>query len=128
MAQHKWHKEIKAWADGAEIEYRELGWEEWVVWGVWNDNDDPHWDNDDYEFRIKPKVKITGRVASNTWLEEHEVRIEALEKIVSPQPKDEKPQYLYVSQGHDGKPDISFLDHQGCIGKIKLEVDDVGTT
>jgi hypothetical protein len=21
MAQHKWHKEIKAWADGAEIEY-----------------------------------------------------------------------------------------------------------
>jgi hypothetical protein len=22
MKQHKWHKEIKAWADGAEIEYR----------------------------------------------------------------------------------------------------------
>jgi hypothetical protein len=57
MKQHKWHKEIKAWADGAEIEYRELGWEEWVVWGVWNDNDDPHWDNYDYEFRIKPTPK-----------------------------------------------------------------------
>ena len=36
----------------------------------------------------------------------------------------QEPQYLYISQGHDGKPDISFLDHQGCIGKIKLEVDD----
>ena len=41
---------------------------------------------------------------------------------IKPQPKE--PQYLYVSQGHDGKPDISFLDHQGCIGKIKLEVDE----
>jgi hypothetical protein len=120
MTQHKWHKEIKAWADGAEIEYRNNGFENWVL----ETSPAPDWLFDNY--RIKPKVKITGRVASNTWLEEHEVRIEALEKIVSPQPKE--PQYLYVSQAHDGKPDISFLDHQGCIGKIKLEVDDVGTT
>jgi hypothetical protein len=124
MAQHKWHKEIKAWADGAEIELRFSDRQK--HFDDWSPLIAECWDDDAFEFRIKPKVKITGRVASNTWLEEHEVRIEALEKIVSPQPKE--PQYLYVSQAHDGKPDISFLDHQGCIGKIKLEVDDVGTT
>ena len=47
--QHKWHKEIKAWADGAEIEmwygYR---WEK--VYSV------IEWDKD-YEYRIKPQPK-----------------------------------------------------------------------
>jgi hypothetical protein len=93
MTQHKWHKEIKAWADGAEVQWKAYATEfEWIDVG----DGRPMWHRDDVEFRIKPQPK--------------------------------EPQYLYVSQAHDGKPDISFLDHQGCIGKIKLEVDDVGTT
>jgi hypothetical protein len=51
---HKWHKEIKAWADGAEIEQRH------------NDHTDNQWDDFDsdwgdgasgWEFRIKPQSK-----------------------------------------------------------------------
>jgi hypothetical protein len=81
--QHKWHKEIKAWADGAEIELYRAG--EWV------DCDVPVWGNQS-EYRIKPQPK--------------------------------EPQYLYVSKGDDGKPELSFIEHQDVIGKIKLEVDD----
>jgi hypothetical protein len=94
MAQHKWHKEIKAWADGAEIECicisddydNPTHWKQVIKF--------PEWDDENMEFRIKLQPK--------------------------------EPQYLYVSQAHDGKPDISFLDHQGCIGKIKLEDNDNG--
>jgi hypothetical protein len=32
-----------------------------------------------------------------------------------------EPQYLYVSKGDNGKPELSFIDHQESIGKIKLE-------
>jgi len=49
--QHKWHKEIKAWAEGAEIEFKELGKEEW------NNDDDPEWCDPSFEFRIKPQPK-----------------------------------------------------------------------
>jgi hypothetical protein len=49
MAQHKWHKEIKAWADGAEIETCKAG--------VWFENDYPQWHSSDYQFRIKPQPK-----------------------------------------------------------------------
>ena len=49
MAQHKWHKEIKAWADGAEIEIylQGMGWQKC---------DSPYWDdnNEAVEYRIKP--------------------------------------------------------------------------
>jgi hypothetical protein len=49
MTQHKWHKEIKAWADGAEIEFlsEENGW---------LDAGHPEW-NEDSEYRIKPQPK-----------------------------------------------------------------------
>jgi hypothetical protein len=46
---HKWHKEIKAWADGAEIEYLNLE-------GNWMEIDDPLW-HDACEYRIKPQPK-----------------------------------------------------------------------
>ena len=51
MKQHKWHKEIKAWADGAEIEYR-------IRDGNWHDvgDDPPEW-NEYSEYRIKPQPK-----------------------------------------------------------------------
>jgi hypothetical protein len=57
MKQHKWHKEIKHWADGGKIEFRELGWEDWIDWGVWNDNGDPEWCDPSFEYRIKSQPK-----------------------------------------------------------------------
>lgn len=53
---HKWAKEIKAWADGAEIECREIfsngdytDW--WIV-------HEPEWDmNPVTEYRLKPQPK-----------------------------------------------------------------------
>ena len=46
MTQHKWHKEIKAWADGAEIEACSAG--------IWFSTDYPNWHVNN-EFRIKPQ-------------------------------------------------------------------------
>jgi hypothetical protein len=46
--QHKWHKEIKAWADGAEIEA--------FVGREWHPCKYPAWDNNS-EYRIKPQPK-----------------------------------------------------------------------
>ena len=56
MKQHKWHKEIKAWADGAEIEER------WISQNTEEDEwreaqTSPMWDCDGLEFRIKPQPK-----------------------------------------------------------------------
>jgi hypothetical protein len=52
MAQHKWHKEIKAWADGAEIERRRYGDKEW------ENCENPNWLNPySHEFRIKQQPK-----------------------------------------------------------------------
>ena len=48
MTQHKWHKEIKAWADGAEIEVCKAG--------IWYGTDYPNF-HDSVEFRIKPQPK-----------------------------------------------------------------------
>ena len=49
MKQHKWHEEIKAWADGSEIQYR-------IKDGNWHDvgDDPPEW-NEWSEYRIKPQ-------------------------------------------------------------------------
>ena len=49
--QHKWHKEIKAWADGAEIQFKYEDEYEWV------DEDIPDWSDVELEFRIKPQPK-----------------------------------------------------------------------
>jgi hypothetical protein len=55
MPQHKWHKEIKAWADGAEIEqiytYANLNFDSWEQVKY------PCWYEDDAQFRIKPQPK-----------------------------------------------------------------------
>ena len=52
MTQHKWHKEIKAWADGAEIERRRYGDKDW------ENCENPNWLNPySHEFRIKPQPK-----------------------------------------------------------------------
>ena len=51
MTQHKWHKEIKAWADGAKIEHR------WVGDKDWQEVKNPIWTSCDLDFRIKPQPK-----------------------------------------------------------------------
>ena len=50
MVAHKWAKEIKAWADGAEIEVFMKSSQSWVYCK------DPDWLNE-YEYRIKPQPK-----------------------------------------------------------------------
>lgn len=42
---------IKAWADGAEIQYKTNNGHYWV------DDKDPCWNIDEFEFRIKPEEK-----------------------------------------------------------------------
>jgi len=145
MKPHRWAKEIKAWADGAEIEiYRH---DNWTV------TDNPQWHPaNEYRIKSQPKediIKMTccfcGQVIPyNTY---HAC---TTEHNVKPQPKDLKekieriaakvlsegfstqpvePQYLYayfdykklainwsISGGNTGQGDY--------IGKIKLEVDD----
>lgn len=49
---HKWHKEIKAWADGAEVEFQYPDQDnKWLL------DNDPQWNDRDYVFRIKPQPK-----------------------------------------------------------------------
>ena len=51
MKQHKWHKEIKAWADGAKIEVKHIAENEW-------ENFEGDWSlTEGYEFRIKSHLK-----------------------------------------------------------------------
>ena len=55
MKPHKWAKEIKAWADGAEIEqrlYKSDGWTKWEIPAY-----TPTFYTDGAEFRIKPQPK-----------------------------------------------------------------------
>lgn len=56
MKQHRWHKEIKAWADGAQIERRYLRTDN--EWSIWVETDNPSWsETGEDEFRIKPHPK-----------------------------------------------------------------------
>jgi hypothetical protein len=50
MTPHKWSKEIKAWADGAEIESKYVG----LAWEV---DKCPFWNRSGGKFRIKPQPK-----------------------------------------------------------------------
>ena len=50
MAQHKWHKEIKAWADGGEVEFYDPVTETWEL------IEEPLW-WDKTKYRIKPQPK-----------------------------------------------------------------------
>lgn len=52
MTPHKHAEVIKAWADGAEIQYRSP--ESMSI--SWNDTKDPAW-NVEFEYRVKPQPK-----------------------------------------------------------------------
>jgi hypothetical protein len=51
---HKWHNEIKAWADGARIECRVIGWisNQFNPWYTKPDCSTPDWHDPNLEFRI----------------------------------------------------------------------------
>ena len=51
MQKHKWHKEIKAWADGADIEWS------FLELCDWHETPIPTWDDPRCNFRIKPQPK-----------------------------------------------------------------------
>ena len=63
MAQHKWHKEIKAWADGAEIEYKADNYGGWHNWF-----EEMGWYNF-RQYRIKPQPKEPQYINVYGWLE-----------------------------------------------------------
>ena len=50
--QHKWHQEIKAWADGIEIEAK---WD--VTNSGWFLDPIPRWNNTEWQYRIKSQPK-----------------------------------------------------------------------
>jgi hypothetical protein len=93
MTQHKWHKEIKAWADGIKIEQRH------------NDHTDNQWVDFDgdwgdaasgWKFRIKPQPKEPQYLY--VYYNSNECEFELEDRVL-------KNPYLR------------------CIGKIKLEIE-----
>ena len=63
MTQHKWAKEINAWADGAKIEHR------WIGDKDWQEVKNPIWTSCDLDFRIKPQSKEPQYIKVYGWLE-----------------------------------------------------------
>ena len=57
MKPHKWAKEIKAWADGAEIEMRYLDEKEYPEMQEWTVPSFMTWYDENAEYRIKPQPK-----------------------------------------------------------------------
>ena len=97
MKQHKWAKEINAWAAGAEIEIYDMRWKKWV------DIKDPTWNDEinEIQYRIKPQPKEPQYVYA--WLDK--------------EMKD-------ITWSYDKPSNVLEDDLYKYIGKIKLEVDD----
>jgi len=127
---HKWAKEIKAWADGADIEAKWWKDKSWFV------DDNPDWNEEHIEYRIKPqptKEEIEKELARQ--LAEKALAIpeisEAVDRLFEAFAEKE-PQYLYVYKVN-GKIHLiecgGYIahnkdDYYEYIGKIKLEQDD----
>jgi len=101
MKQHKWHKEIKAWADGQAVQIKLINMNEWIDVDEWHLK---RFGNDNYEFRIKPQPKEP----------------QYLYVYQDPKSMDRKETY-FVSFFK-----IAHMESQGyvCVAKIKLEVED----
>ena len=129
MKPHKWAKEIHAWADGAEIEWKALiTYDKWTDVGCSN----PMWHRTDVEFRIKPQPCVNEDEPRGCY----RVRCQLGKKCVDdemshrlPQPKE--PQYLYVYMNNKceyfvHEASMADIDSDGAldyIGKIKLETE-----
>jgi hypothetical protein len=102
MTKHKWHKEIKAWADGEQIQFKGHKFGEWIDI---EDGTAPEW-NMFSEYRIKPQPKEQKYLI--VWLYKKD---------------------FSVFFEYDEPVDGSVLEDMAknnllYIGKIKLEVDD----
>jgi hypothetical protein len=95
MKQHKWHKEIKAWADGAEIEVKTISDSDWKL------DDAPFWWVEDYQFRIKPKHT-------------YEMKHHLLPRYL----------YIWERQGETVFTTHPYIDMHTYIGKVKLEIEE----
>ena len=102
MKPHKWAKEIKAWADGAEIEWKYTHEKSKFAWHN-SDVVAEDFDQEDLQFRIKPQPKEPQYlyVWENKYTGEHKL------SDTEPHPLKE-----YAS--------VSWK----CKGKIKLEQDE----
>ena len=141
MKQHKWHKEIKAWADGEAIETLQEG--------VWKHVFSPAW-TEFAEYRIKqqpkePQYSFKGmceipykhwvlrfyQMPNDLWYSEGMDDAWMKEMVEASKPQPKEPQYLYAYQGIGElvlEKSNTIVSNMKRIGKIKLEVDDVGTT
>ena len=120
MKKHKWADEIIYWANGGEVESKFLYQKTWYI------NDTPDWNNEEFEYRIKPQPK------ESRIIREMKEAMEDLQKSLGREPQLKEPQYLYVYDdivfGMCGlEKEILVDDEDGrfkYIGKIKLEVDE----
>ena len=101
MKQHRWHKEIKHWADGGEIEAQWQWAQKDSPAAEWHKKPNPDWEDAAYEYRIKS------------------------------QPKEPKYVYAWIVKDTEecvwyfDKPEnVLNDDYYQYIGKIKLEQDD----
>jgi len=132
---HKWHKEIKAWADGAEIEFRDVPQDDWKDCGKFGIGK-PTWD-EKKEYRIKPQPKEEpywlccgckdsrhNKSCSEAKMGHPErCKFGTASEHFKPQPKE--PQYLYVyGKGMGIEFTLCKLENRTLVGKIKLEQDD----
>ncbi len=145
MTKHKWAKEIKAWADGAEIESRYLG--RYDDNDGWQHDKDPEWNENDWQFRVKSKHLNVPQQIEKAWNDAVAVvtpdnKVQLLKEVyvgdllykAQKQPTPQEPQYLYVYRGGLGStivlseysPDSGRVNIRdfSYIKKIKLEQDD----
>lgn len=67
---HKWAEVIKAWADGAEIQWaftKESNYDCRTWRDFANASIIPNWSNEELVFRVKPEKKSPSRVARDAW-------------------------------------------------------------
>ena len=141
MAQHKWHKEIKAWADGENIEYRYFDGQTWSKWETADIQQ--HWF---MQKNCEYRIKLQGTKCITKDCTNHSNEGKFVNDLCGPcwdyiangkgvysqayrnaQPKE--PQYLYVYEGEGSyvglyKDRLEWVSGKGYIGKIKLEVED----
>lgn len=96
---HKWHREIKAWSDGAKIEFYHSSYAKWV-----DAPDNPDW-SASIKYRIKPQPKEPQYLY--VYRQGFEYRFSC-----------NKENKMQFSAG------FAMCDYY-YVGKIKLEVDDV---
>lgn len=140
MKPHKWAKEIKAWADGAEIEQRYTGSATTTYrnYTDWHPTTDINWDMPSWEYRIKPQQEEPYWLCCGSLDPHHHKRSCSEAKAGYPErcrfgtasehfkPQPKEPQYLYIYE-RDGVVYVN-IDAKGLgidyIGKIKLEQDE----